>query len=123
MPRPVVLRPPLEYSAEEEQPVERINLRLPPLEESDEPLPPVRLSRDLESAPSRANAQANHEFLVVKCRKCQHSAELRLETIRGPDEMSFDDLVARLRCTRCHRKGSPSATIVGLKKGAPTFRR
>ena len=112
MPRPVVLRPPLEES---DEPVPPVDLGPLPLEESlDEQLAPVRLFLDLACSRSLVNAKANYEFLVVECTKCHHSAELRLEAIRCPDEMSLDDLVCRLRCTRCGQKGPPMVKIRGV---------
>ena len=69
----------------------------------------------LHPAPTIAQAQqAQHGTLIVSCAHCKRTEHVPLDAIRRPPDTSLADLLPALICTRCGRKGPPTAIIRGL---------
>ena len=66
-------------------------------------------------APTIAQAQqAQHGTLIVSCVHCERTVHVPLDAIGRPPDTSLADLLPALICTRCRRKGPPTAIIRGL---------
>ena len=69
----------------------------------------------LHPAPTIAQAQqARHGLLIVSCAHCKRTENVPLDAVRRPPDTSLADLLPALICTRCRRKGPPTAIIRGL---------
>ena len=82
----------------------------------------LKTNGPLNPAPTIAQAQAaQYDWFIVSCAHCERTAHVAFNTIRRPPDTSLADLLPALICTRCGRKGPPTATIRRLAKFADLF--